>query len=87
MRPPQGLIMKRGRTITSWWSVRDRGGNLVAIILIYVDDYLIMGPVELIRALTAMVQREWETSDLTILSEDCEVKFLGMELSIRGGSL
>ena len=87
MRPPQGLIMKRGRTITSWWSVRDRGGNLVAIILIYVDDYLIMGPIELIRALTAMVQKEWETSDLTILSEDCEVKFLGMELSIRGGSL
>ncbi|CAE7210219.1 GIP [Symbiodinium sp. CCMP2592] len=87
MVPPKGLVMSRGKTITSWWSVKDRSGRLMAIILIYVDDYMIMGPVELIKGLTAMVQGEWETSDLTILSEDNEVKFLGMELSLRQGSL
>ncbi|CAE7443424.1 unnamed protein product, partial [Symbiodinium sp. CCMP2456] len=84
MKPPTGFAMMRGRTISSWWSVRDARGRLSAVILIYVDDYLILGPPRLIQMLTDMIQQEWDTSDLSILSEENAVKFLGMELTLRG---
>ncbi|CAE7498469.1 GIP [Symbiodinium sp. CCMP2456] len=87
MVAPHNLVMSRGRTITSWWSIKDQSGSLVAIILIYVDDYLILGPKEVLQDLAAMVQEEWETSDLSILTEDNEVKFLGMELSLKNGEI
>ncbi|CAE7226300.1 GIP, partial [Symbiodinium sp. CCMP2456] len=87
MVAPHNLVMSRGRTITSWWSIKDQSGRLVAIILIYVDDYLILGPKEVLQDLAAMVQEEWETSDLSILTEDNEVKFLGMELSLKNGEI
>ena len=83
MQPPGGLSMERGRTITSWWSVRNRNGQLTAVILIYVDDYLLLGPREVIEGLAAMVQKEWETSELSILSERNPIKFLGMELTLQ----
>ncbi|CAE7189850.1 unnamed protein product, partial [Symbiodinium sp. CCMP2456] len=84
MKLPAGLAMTRGRTISSWWSVRDARGRLSAVILIYVDDYLILGPRRVIQMLTDMIQQEWDTSDLSILSEENAVKFLGMELTVRG---
>ncbi|CAE7245980.1 unnamed protein product [Symbiodinium sp. CCMP2456] len=84
MKPPAGFAMSRGRTISSWWSVRDMRGRLSAVILIYVDDYLVLGPKKVIQMLTDMIQEEWDTSDLSILTEDNAVKFLGMELTKRG---
>ena len=83
MQPKDGMVMERGRTITSWWSVRDKYGNLTAVIVIYVDDYLILGPQAVIKTLAAMVQGEWETSELSILSERNPIKFLGMELTLH----
>ena len=53
------------------------------MIVIYVDDYLILGPQAVIKTLAAMVQGEWETSELSILSERNPIKFLGMELTLH----
>ena len=78
------IRMRRGKTITSWWGVRDAAGVFVGIVPIYVDDYLIMGPVWVIKLLTEMIQKEWDTSELAILSKTNSVKFLGMELTLHG---
>ena len=81
---PEGLRMIKGRTVTSWWGVYDAQNNLVAVVLIYVDDFLLCGTRPVVEQLSAMIQSIWETSPLSVLRSDNPIRFLGMELSVRG---
>ncbi|CAE7271935.1 unnamed protein product, partial [Symbiodinium sp. CCMP2456] len=80
MPAPRGLKWKQGRAITSWWTLRDRDGAVQAIVVVYVDDFLLCGPRELVLELTAIIQDVWDTSELTVLGPTTAVRFLGMEL-------
>ena len=81
---PEGLRLLKGKTVTSWWGVYDARNNLVAVVLIYVDDFLLCGTRPVVEQLSAMIQSIWETSPLSVLTSDNPIRFLGMELSVRG---
>ena len=52
------------------------------IIIIYVDDFLLIGEEQTIKQVVATVQAEWKTSDLTFLRPGHPLRFLGMELEL-----
>ena len=80
---PGGMKLHQGRTVTSWWVLRDEKGMVKALIIIYVDDFLLLGEEETVREMAATIQREWKTSELTILRPEQPLRFLGMELSVN----
>ncbi|CAE7423281.1 TY5A [Symbiodinium sp. CCMP2456] len=80
MAAPRGLKWKQGRAITSWWTLRDQEGAVQAIVVVYVDDFLLCGPREVVVELTDIIQQVWDTSELTVLGPTTAVRFLGMEL-------
>ncbi|CAE7387258.1 unnamed protein product [Symbiodinium microadriaticum] len=80
---PRGMKLHQGRTVTSWWVLRDEKGIVKALIIIYVDDFLLLGEEETVRGMAATIQREWKTSELTILRPGQPLRFLGMELSVN----
>ena len=80
MRAPEGLTWHQGRAISSWWSLKDGQGAVVAIVVVYVDDFMICGPRHIVEEIAVIVKNTWETSDLSVLGPGCVVRFLGMEL-------
>ena len=80
LKHSSGLVWYQGRAITSWWTVKDSNGITQAIVVVYVDDFMICGPREIVEEISAVVQREWETSELTFLGPKNSIRFLGMEL-------
>ncbi|CAE7325391.1 unnamed protein product [Symbiodinium sp. KB8] len=80
---PRGMKLHQGRTVTSWWVLRDEKGMVKALIIIYVDDFLLLGEEETVRGMAATIQREWKTSELTISRPGQPLRFLGMELSVN----
>ncbi|CAE7413169.1 unnamed protein product [Symbiodinium sp. CCMP2592] len=63
---PRGLRWQQGRAITSWWTMRDSCGKVCAVIVVYVDDYLICGPRDIVMEISGIIQhlrRESETSE------------------------
>ena len=80
MRAPEGLTWHQGRAITSWWSLKDHQGEVVAIVVVYVDDFMICGPRDIVEEISAIIRETWDTSELSILGPGCVVRFLGLEL-------
>ena len=80
MRAPRGLVWKQGQAITSWWTLRDQEGRVCAIVVVYVDDFMICGPRDVVLEVTSIIQSVWSTSEMTILGPKNSVRFLGMEL-------
>ena len=80
--PPEGMSLQQGGAATSWWKVVDHDGNMIAIILVYVDDFLLCGPADVVTRLATWIRGIWETSDPTILTTSTPIRFLGMELQV-----
>ena len=80
MRAPRGLSWQQGRAITSWWSLRDQQGTVAAVVVVYVDDFMICGPRDIVEEISAIIKEAWDTSELSVLGPGCVVRFLGMEL-------
>ena len=80
MRAPVGLKWKQGRAITSWWTLRDSQERVCAIAVVYVDDFLVCGPKEVVTEVAKIIQEVWDTSELNFLGPQNAVRFLGMEL-------
>eukprot|EP00439_Symbiodinium_sp_Y106_P003580 s4711_g1.t1 len=80
MRAPRGLVWKQGQAITSWWTLRDQEGRVCAIVVVYVDDFMICGPRHVVLEVTSIIQSVWSTSEMTISGPKNSVRFLGMEL-------
>ena len=83
--PPRGLRWEQGKTITSWWSIRDEQGKVQAIIVVYVDDFMLCGPMHLVTELGKAIQEVWETSELSFLGPDNSYSFSGDGASARFG--
>ena len=75
-----GLVWSQGKAITSWWTVKDCNGVTTAIVVVYVDDFMICGPREIVEEISEVIQQKWETSELTVLGPEHSIRFLGMEL-------
>ncbi|CAE7616380.1 TY5A [Symbiodinium sp. CCMP2592] len=82
VNPPKGLKLQQGRAATSWWRLVDENNCMVALVLVYVDDFLLCGPREIIRKLAAWIQEFWDTSELKFLLPGASARFLGMELYV-----
>lgn len=80
MSAPRGLKWKQGRAITSWWTLRNEEGGVCAIVVVYVDDFMLCGPPDVVYELSKIIQGVWDTSELTVLGPKTAVRFLGMEL-------
>ena len=80
--PPEGMRLHQGGAATSWWQVVDPDGNMIAIILVYVDDFLLCGSADVVARLATCIRGIWETSDPTILTPRTPIRFLGMELQV-----
>ena len=76
------LQMRRGKAVTAWWTVKDSSGATVAIVVVYVDDFLLCGKRDLVERLAKLIQSVWETSPLQFLEPMQQVRFLGMELTM-----
>ena len=81
--PPPGLRLRQGSAATSWWKVVDEVGAVTVIILVYVDDFLICGPDNIVSKLSRWIRNIWETSDPTYLRPGTSIRFLGMELHVE----
>ena len=77
---PRGLSWKQGQAITAWWTIRGPDGEVQAIVVVYVDDFMICGPRHLVEEIGGVIQQCWETSDLSFLGPKNSIRFLGMEL-------
>ncbi|CAE7447550.1 unnamed protein product [Symbiodinium sp. KB8] len=66
----------------SWWRVVDENDQMIAIILVYVDDFLLCGPGDVVTEIAKWIQGIWETSDPTVLAPGIPIRFLGMELQV-----
>ncbi|CAE7563194.1 GIP [Symbiodinium sp. CCMP2592] len=78
-------MMLKGRAEPNLWLVYEVGAALTkepaALVLVYVDDILLSGPLWLVTALAKMIGQKWKTSPLDLLTPDHDVRFLGCELS------
>ena len=81
--PPQGLRLQQGRAASSWWKVVDDQGHMVAMILVYVDDFLLCGPQLVVQSIAKWIQSIWDTSEPTFLAPGTSIRFLGMELHVE----
>ena len=79
---PGQLHLRQGRTITAWWVLKNQAGMIIALIIIYVDDILLLGEEATIRGIAETIQQVWRTSELAFLTPTTPLRFLGMELEV-----
>ncbi|CAE7390987.1 unnamed protein product [Symbiodinium natans] len=79
------LQLRKGKAVAAWWTVLGSNQEIMAVIVIYVDDFMICGSRETIVKLAQGIQGLWETTELQMISPQQPVRFLGMEICLRGG--
>ena len=79
------LQLRKGKAVTAWWTVLGSNNEIVAVIVIYVDDFVICGSRNTIMVLAQGIQQLWETTELQLISQQQPLRFLGMEIYLRGG--
>ena len=77
---PRSLAWIQGQAITAWWTIRGPDGEVQAIVVVYVDDFMICGPRSLVEEIGKAIQHCWDTSELSVLGPQNSIRFLGMEL-------
>ncbi|CAE7540315.1 RE1 [Symbiodinium sp. CCMP2592] len=72
-----------------WKVVRSDESNQEALgyLLVYVDDLMIMGSESVMGSFFEWVSNKWECDALSVLSEENNLKFLGMELHYVNGGI
>ncbi|CAE7885488.1 TY5A [Symbiodinium sp. KB8] len=79
-------ILKQGEAEPNMWLVYETGAPVdqepEGVILIYVDDILLCGPLRLVRALSKAIRGTWKSSELELLEADHEIRFLGCEIAV-----
>ena len=63
--------------------MKNQAGVIIALIIIYVGDILLLGEEATIKGIAGVIQQVWETSELAILNPESPLRFLGMELEIE----
>ncbi|CAE7382490.1 unnamed protein product [Symbiodinium sp. CCMP2592] len=76
--------LKQGKAEPNLWMVYEVGApecDPTGLVLLYVDDILLAGPLWLVTALAATISAKWKTSELDLLSFDHDIRFLGCEIA------
>ena len=78
------VYLTQHRADENIWSVHVVSGDgtdtVRAYINVYVDDLLYVGEPPVIEAVHAWITSEWKASPLTWASEECTLRFLGLEI-------
>ena len=82
LRLPDGLRLSQGQTVRCWWSIVDKNGTTVGVLIVYVDDFMLCGSRPVVELLSKAIREMWETSELSMLSSSNPIRFLGMELTM-----
>ena len=67
--------------------VRDGTEALAGLVSIYVDDVLTATEESVRERFEAVISERWETSKPDVLTEDCQIRFLGMNLMKKEGGI
>ena len=77
--------LEQGQAEPNLWKVYEVGvpdnQESVGLLLVYVDDIMIVGPLLLVRAIAATIGQVWKVSELDLLSADHDIRFLGCEIA------
>ena len=76
----QGVAEPNMWTVFEVGVSRDREPE--GLILVYVDDILMCGPLWLVRALSKAIGSTWKATDLDLLDAGHEIRFLGCEIAV-----
>ena len=79
--------MKQGRAETTWWVLRTaEERDIHAIVVIYVDDFTVLAPKEVIDGVAQTIQKVWKASTLQVAQPGSPIRFLGMTVHAEGRS-
>ena len=75
--------LRQGRVENTWWVLKADGADQIkAILVIYVDDFMIVGEEEAIHQVAAKIKAVWRASEVQIAREGEPVRFLGMNIEV-----
>ncbi|CAE7245139.1 RE2 [Symbiodinium sp. CCMP2592] len=83
LRPPAVLVRAGLAQPSEVWSVhmvRDAGGCVVGLVIIYVDDFFIAAPKEICGDIYKWLAETWETTPIQFASSTTPIRFLGIEV-------
>ena len=79
-------ILKQGKAEPNMWMIYEANGTTrqepEGLVLVYVDDILVCGPLWLVQAVAAAIRSTWKASELEVLEHDHEIRFLGCEIAV-----
>ena len=64
-------------TDESLWLVKDKGGSLVALMIVYVDDIGLFGPRPVLETLVLELNKKWRLSEPSWATSSEQVSFGG----------
>ena len=76
----KGLVFKQGQADADVWRICSPDGNTEGLMVIYVDDFLIMGPKEVCDDAYEWMATTWEATPCQYATATQSVRFLGMEV-------
>ena len=81
LETPIRARLQQGVTDESLWLIKTEGGNLVGLMIVYVDDIALFGPRQVIEALVNELRVKWRLSEPSWAANGTPVTFCGMELT------
>ena len=75
-----GLVFKQGVADQDVWQAITSEGEIAALIIVYVDDYLVVGSAEACLDIHQWFSTTWETTQPSWATPTTAVRFLGMEI-------
>ena len=79
-------VLRQGKAEPNMWLIYEEGAEECSepagLVLVYVDDILLSGPLDLVRATSSTIRNVWKASELEVLDVDHEIRFLGCEIAV-----
>ncbi|CAE7364775.1 RE1, partial [Symbiodinium sp. KB8] len=75
-----GVTFEQGTADPEVWRVLDNSGQVVGLVIVYVDDFFITGPHTVCEEVFGWLSTTWETTPCQYASATTPVRFLGMEI-------
>ena len=75
-----GLVFQQGQTDADVWQIKKAEGTTTGLMIVYVDDFLIMGAKHVCDDAYEWMATTWESTPCQYATPTTSVRFLGMEI-------
>ena len=75
-----GLTFRQGQADADVWQIQAPGGTTKGLMIVYVDDFLILGPRNVCDDACDWMATTWEATPCQFATSSSSVRFLGMEI-------